>query len=279
MKRRKAARHNVYVIELDGRVLNHARFRAANPERDITKPCVYVGCTGLTPEKRFEARQQRSVPILEKFRAWLDDMHSKVLPKSPIGTAVTYCRNQWSKLTNYLQDGRLVIASVRRRGNPASNGETAMAESFKDKLEKTGDKIAEKATMAATVGFAFIAVTFVVPAGLYVPLLRVTFSRGLVITVLRYVITLTIFALFGLATGWLAANLIFFLPSMWYWPSSLGKDGLIVCFMGIATYGFTCVLRSRYGIGLLSVAFGLVVAYQIGYVDGLFSSHPSWTPH
>ena len=30
--------------------------------------------------------------------------------------------------------------------------------------------------------------------------------------------------------------------------------------------------------GLLSVAFGLVVAYQIGYVDGLFSSHP-WTPH
>jgi len=51
--RRPRARHNVYVIELDGRVLNHARFRAANPERDITKPCVYVGCTGLTPEKRF----------------------------------------------------------------------------------------------------------------------------------------------------------------------------------------------------------------------------------
>jgi hypothetical protein len=31
--------------------------------------------------------------------------------------------------------------------------------------------------------------------------------------------------------------------------------------------------------GLLSVAFGLIVAYHIGYVDGLFSSHPSWTPH
>ena len=46
-------RHNVYVIELDGRVLNHARVRAANPERDMLKPCVYVGCTGLSPEKRF----------------------------------------------------------------------------------------------------------------------------------------------------------------------------------------------------------------------------------
>lgn len=50
----KRAQHNVYVIELDGRVLNHARFRAANPNRDITKPCVYVGCTGLAPEARFE---------------------------------------------------------------------------------------------------------------------------------------------------------------------------------------------------------------------------------
>jgi hypothetical protein len=45
--------HNVYVIELDGAVLNHSRFRAANPNRDMLKPCVYVGCTGLTPEKRF----------------------------------------------------------------------------------------------------------------------------------------------------------------------------------------------------------------------------------
>ena len=52
--RAKRARHNVYVIELDGRVLNHTRFRDANPNRDMLKPCVYVGCTGLTPEKRFE---------------------------------------------------------------------------------------------------------------------------------------------------------------------------------------------------------------------------------
>jgi hypothetical protein len=52
--RRKRDHHNVYVIELDGAVLNHTRFRNANPNRDILKPCVYVGCTGLTPEKRFE---------------------------------------------------------------------------------------------------------------------------------------------------------------------------------------------------------------------------------
>ena len=51
--RRARHHHNVYVIELDGAVLNHARFRDANPNRDILKPCVYVGCTGLAPEKRF----------------------------------------------------------------------------------------------------------------------------------------------------------------------------------------------------------------------------------
>lgn len=30
--------------------------------------------------------------------------------------------------------------------------------------------------------------------------------------------------------------------------------------------------------GLISVAFGLFIAYQIGFVDGLFTSNPHWTP-
>jgi hypothetical protein len=55
MKKKRRARHhhNVYVIELDPAVLNLARFRRANPGRDMLKPCVYVGMTGLTPEQRF----------------------------------------------------------------------------------------------------------------------------------------------------------------------------------------------------------------------------------
>jgi hypothetical protein len=51
--------------------------------------------------------------------------------------------------------------------------------------------------------------------------------------------------------------LIFLLPSMWYWPSSLGKDGLIVLFLGIATYGFALILNSRFARGLLTTVFGL----------------------
>ena len=30
--------------------------------------------------------------------------------------------------------------------------------------------------------------------------------------------------------------------------------------------------------GLLSLGFGLFVSYQVGFVDGLFTSHPNWTP-
>jgi len=33
------------------------------------------------------------------------------------------------------------------------------------------------------------------------------------------------------------------------------------------------------GSGLLSLCFGLFLAYQVGFVDGLFTSHPSWSPH
>lgn len=50
----KKRHHNVYVIELDPAVLEESRFSAANPSHDAEKPCVYVGSTGLTPEKRFE---------------------------------------------------------------------------------------------------------------------------------------------------------------------------------------------------------------------------------
>ena len=75
-KRAKRARHNVYVIELDGRVLNHARFRAANPNRDMLKPCVYVGCTGLSPEKRF-AKHKAGI----QANRYVKDYGLRLLPK------------------------------------------------------------------------------------------------------------------------------------------------------------------------------------------------------
>ena len=84
MARRKRHHHNVYVIELDPRILNSVRFRRANPERDILKPCVYVGCTGLTPEERFAKHkagirankfvQRFGVRLLPKLYAYANPM-------------------------------------------------------------------------------------------------------------------------------------------------------------------------------------------------------------
>ena len=46
--------HHVYVIELQRAVWVEPGFRRANPDGDITRPAVYVGMTGLTPDVRFD---------------------------------------------------------------------------------------------------------------------------------------------------------------------------------------------------------------------------------
>lgn len=47
-------RYHVYVVLLEERVWNEPRFRRANPDHDVTRPCVYVGMTGLDPDRRFD---------------------------------------------------------------------------------------------------------------------------------------------------------------------------------------------------------------------------------
>ena len=42
------------MVELDDRVWNEPRFRAANPDYQLSKPCIYVGMTGLDPDLRFD---------------------------------------------------------------------------------------------------------------------------------------------------------------------------------------------------------------------------------
>ena len=46
--------HHVYVVLLDPAVLQEPRVRAASPNCDPAKPCVYVGMTGITPTERFQ---------------------------------------------------------------------------------------------------------------------------------------------------------------------------------------------------------------------------------
>ena len=54
-------------------------------------------------------RQAHALPILEDFKAWLDEESDSktILPKSPIRAAFTYTLNQWDALVRYTEEGYL----------------------------------------------------------------------------------------------------------------------------------------------------------------------------
>jgi hypothetical protein len=73
-------------------------------ERDLTE---------ATPEARHAARQERTKPLLEKLRSWLDESIDKVPPQSLTGKAMYYLDKQWPKLVRVLDDGRLPLDTNR----------------------------------------------------------------------------------------------------------------------------------------------------------------------
>jgi transposase len=63
----------------------------------------------FTAAERQVLRQQESVPFLDRIKSYLDDLSRRTMPKSALGKAVTYARNQWAALCQYVSDGRLTI--------------------------------------------------------------------------------------------------------------------------------------------------------------------------
>ncbi|MCP4269897.1 MAG: IS66 family transposase, partial [Candidatus Brocadiaceae bacterium] len=64
-----------------------------------------------THQQRLELRQDKAVPIMEKLKEKLDDLHNdpQVLPGSAIGKAVHYALGRWKYQQRYLHDGKLEI--------------------------------------------------------------------------------------------------------------------------------------------------------------------------
>jgi transposase len=58
---------------------------------------------------RLALRQARSAPALARIKDWLDAESEVVLPRSPMGAAITYAQNQWSALNTYATQGFLNI--------------------------------------------------------------------------------------------------------------------------------------------------------------------------
>jgi transposase len=81
-------------------------------EREFKEAC--AGASHALPldeqhARIIAARQQRSLPVLEKIKAWLDTEGEIVLPRSPMVAAITYAQNQWAALGVYVTQGFLAI--------------------------------------------------------------------------------------------------------------------------------------------------------------------------
>ena len=63
----------------------------------------------LPPEERYTKRLEQEKPVLDALLSWADSRNAA--PKSKLGIALTYLKNQWSNLTNYLKDGRLELSN------------------------------------------------------------------------------------------------------------------------------------------------------------------------
>lgn len=75
---------------------------------------------GLDAAGRGEERRRRALPLLDTLDKWVDELHPRLLPKSPLRRATTYAINQREFFRRCFSDGRFEIDSgrVERRIRP-----------------------------------------------------------------------------------------------------------------------------------------------------------------
>lgn len=62
---------------------------------------------GQTAEQRLAERQEKSAPLIDAFKIWLDQARAQVSAKSPTGAALKYIARYWEGLILFLGDGRI----------------------------------------------------------------------------------------------------------------------------------------------------------------------------
>ena len=86
----KGSQKSVYVILLNPAVANHPKVLRPNPNRDPSKPCVYVGMTGLTVDQRFANHRNgyKSSWVVKKYGEGLMPELYEYLNPMPYDAAV-----------------------------------------------------------------------------------------------------------------------------------------------------------------------------------------------
>lgn len=62
-----------------------------------------------TSEQRYRLRIEKSQPILNEMRSWLDQSLRHAVPQSKLKDGLVYMHDRWNELTNYLTNGSLEI--------------------------------------------------------------------------------------------------------------------------------------------------------------------------
>ena len=77
---------------------------------------------GMDAKARWELRQAKSRPVMERLKKRIQEIAGKELPKSAMGKACTYALNQWDRLEMFLTDGVLMVDN-----NSCENGMRGVA--------------------------------------------------------------------------------------------------------------------------------------------------------
>lgn len=68
---------------------------------------------GLPFEEKRKQRQNRTKPVLDALFLWAEEKQKVTPPKSALGKALHYLKEQWPYLVRYLEDGRLEMSNNR----------------------------------------------------------------------------------------------------------------------------------------------------------------------
>jgi transposase len=105
---------------------------------------------------RHALRGERSRPIFQQFRDWLEAEAPKVLPKSPIGVAIGYALNHWAALERPLEAGFLELdnGASGRALQPVAIGRQNWLFAGSDQGGQTAAVLMSLCTTCKTLGIA-----------------------------------------------------------------------------------------------------------------------------
>lgn len=89
-----------------------------------------------------QLRQEEAIPILNKLKDWMIEEYPKVIPKSPIGQAISYSLQRWDRLSVYASDPILHIDN-----NPVENALRPVCLGRKNYLFAGSHEAAQRAAM------------------------------------------------------------------------------------------------------------------------------------